>query len=123
MASVIDRHSITATIDPLAIELAVIEGSLSLDESRAPYAEMQLIAAFPSDLDLELIDITAQPLRVSGESPARLRHNLEPRNSHRFRRRGCLCHYRLWRCEPVVDNEPAIRIVEPETPRVAGATL
>jgi hypothetical protein len=67
MASVIDRHSITATIDPLAIELAVIEGSLSLDESRAPYAEMQLVAAFPSDSNLELIDITAQPLRISGE--------------------------------------------------------
>lgn len=67
MASVIDRHTITATLDPLDITLDVIEGSLSLDESRAPYAEMDLVAAFPTDEELLLIDITAQPLRISGE--------------------------------------------------------
>lgn len=67
MASVIDRHTITASIDPLDIELQVIGGSFSLDESRAPYAEMNLTAAFPTDEELELIDITAQPLRISGQ--------------------------------------------------------
>jgi len=67
MVSVIDRHTITATIDPLGIALNVTECSLSLDESRAPYAEMTLAAALPTASDMQLIDITTQTLRVSGE--------------------------------------------------------
>jgi len=67
MASVVDRHSYKATIDPLGIVLDVIGGSLSLDESRAPYAEITLVTEFPSVSDMELLDITAQSLRVSGE--------------------------------------------------------
>lgn len=67
MASIRDRHSITATITPLDIELKVKEAQLSLDESRAPYAEMRIIAALPDALDMDLIDLTDQELRLSGE--------------------------------------------------------
>ncbi len=67
MASIKDRHSITATITPLDIELSVKEAELSLDESRAPYAELSLVAVLPSSLDMDLIDLTDQELRLSGE--------------------------------------------------------
>jgi len=67
MVSVIDRHALTATIEPLGIPLDVIKGSLSLDESRAPYAEMKLTAALPTASDMQLIDITTQSLRISGQ--------------------------------------------------------
>jgi hypothetical protein len=67
MVSVVDRHTITATIDPLGIPLDVIKGTLSLDESRAPYAEMSLTAALPTAAEMQQIDITVQALRISGE--------------------------------------------------------
>ena len=67
MASVVDRHTITATVDPLGITLEVIDASLSLDESRAPYAEMSLTAEFLTAAEIDLFDITGQSLRVSGQ--------------------------------------------------------
>ena len=67
MTSIRDRHSITATITPLDIELKIKEAQLSLDESRAPYAEMRIIAALPDALDMDLIDLTDRELRLSGE--------------------------------------------------------
>lgn len=67
MASIKDRHSVTATITPLGLELKVKEAELSLDESRAPYAELRLVTALPDAADMELIDLTDQELRLSGE--------------------------------------------------------
>jgi len=67
VATVVDRHSITATVEPLGITLDVLEATFSLDESRAPYAEMTLTAEFPTASDVDLLDITAQSLRLSGE--------------------------------------------------------
>jgi len=67
VTSIRDRHSITATITPLDIELKIKEAQLSLDESRAPYAEMRIIAALPDALDMDLIDLTDRELRLSGE--------------------------------------------------------
>lgn len=67
MASIRDRHSITATITPLDIDLNVKEAELTLDESRAPYAELRLVTALPSSVDMALIDLTDQELRISGE--------------------------------------------------------
>jgi hypothetical protein len=67
VASIRDRHSITATITPLNIILNVKEAELTLDESKAPYAEMRLVTSLPSSNDMDLIDLTDQELRVSGE--------------------------------------------------------
>ena len=67
MATVVDRHSITATVEPLGITLDVLEATFSLDEARAPYAEMSLTAEFPTASEIDLLDITRQSLRLSGE--------------------------------------------------------
>lgn len=67
MASIVDKHTITATIEPLGIELAVKEATLVLDESRAPYAELTVSAPLLDTNSLNAIDLTDQELRLVGE--------------------------------------------------------
>jgi hypothetical protein len=67
MASIRDRHTITATIEPLALELDVKTAELSLDESRAPYVELTITTALPSSGEMDLIDLTDQELRLIGQ--------------------------------------------------------
>lgn len=67
MASIIDKHTITATIEPLGIELDVKEATLVLDESRAPYAELTIAAPMLDTDSLNAIDLTDQELRIVGE--------------------------------------------------------
>jgi hypothetical protein len=67
MASIRDRHTITATIEPLSLELDVKTAELSLDESRAPYAELTITTALPTSDQMDLIDVTDQELRLVGQ--------------------------------------------------------
>lgn len=67
MASIIDKHTITATIEPLGLELDIKEATLVLDESKAPYAELSISAPMLDTDSLNAIDLTDQELRLVGE--------------------------------------------------------
>jgi hypothetical protein len=67
VASIRDRHSITATIDPLDLVLDIKTADFSIDESRAPYAELRITTALPTSDQMNLIDLTDQELRLVGQ--------------------------------------------------------
>ena len=67
MASIIDKHTITATIQPIGIELDVKTAQLTLDETAAPYATLIITTPVLDTASLNAIDLTQQELRLQGE--------------------------------------------------------